>query len=82
MRMKCGDWNRVLQLTKDNTGYDEMIQKTQVELAQQLSEQNKWEKAAQFYKMSNHFEGMVEAYYRAEDYDALDKLINDLPEGS
>jgi WD repeat-containing protein 35 len=34
------------------------------------------------YKTANYYEGLIEAYVRLEDYDSLDKLANELPEGS
>ena len=35
-----------------------------------------------YYNKANNYEGLIEAYLRLEDYDALEKLANDLPEGS
>jgi hypothetical protein len=81
MRMRVGDWERVLQMTKDNSGYDHMTAKTHDELGKQYSEQLKWEKAALHFRISNNYEGLAEVYFRGEDFENLDKLVNDLPEG-
>ena len=82
MRIKLGDWNRVLSLTKDNAGYDQVIIKVNIELGNQYAEQDKWEKAISHYKLANYYEGLIEAYTRIDDYDSLDKLANELPDGS
>lgn len=35
----------------------------------------KWAKAAQYYSQAKSFEKVATCYFRMEDYDALDKLI-------
>lgn len=82
MRLKMGDYTRVLQLTKDNAGYDQVNTKAYLLLGHQYMEESKWDKAVQFFNKANNYEGLIEAYTRLEDYDSLEKLASDLPEGS
>lgn len=66
MRMKHGDWFRVLQQIKEGTGNDQILQQSHNELGNYFAERQQWDKAAQFYELGKNYEGLVEAYSRLE----------------
>lgn len=35
-----------------------------------------------YFNKANNYEGLIEAYTRLEDYENLEKLANEIPEGS
>lgn len=46
MRVKVGDWFRVLQMVREGSGYDETLLKITDELGDFYAEQFKWDRAA------------------------------------
>eukprot|EP00825_Cyclidium_porcatum_P027778 TRINITY_DN2999_c0_g1_i2.p1 TRINITY_DN2999_c0_g1~~TRINITY_DN2999_c0_g1_i2.p1 ORF type:complete len:325 (+),score=59.13 TRINITY_DN2999_c0_g1_i2:176-1150(+) len=80
MRMKHGDWFRVLQQIKEGTGNDQILQQSHNELGNYFAERQQWDKAAQFYELGKNYEGLVEAYSRLEQYDLLEQLISEIPD--
>ena len=82
LRMRLGDWARVVQLIEQGAGNDEMLKKAYNQLGDYCVERQKWKKAALYYQQAQNNEALVEAYYRLEDFDSLEKLIDSLPERS
>lgn len=82
MRMKMGDWFKVVQMVKEGSGYDDILQTAYYELGNYYAERFKWQKAANYYLLAKNFEGMIEAFYNIEDFDNLEKIITSIPEGS
>lgn len=46
MRVKIGDWYRVLQMVKEGSGYDETLLNITNQLGDYYAEKFKWDKAA------------------------------------
>lgn len=46
------------------------------------AERGKWMKAAKYYNTAKDNESLVEAYFKLEDFENLEKLIDVLPENS
>lgn len=49
---------------------------------QYYSDRHKWAKAAQYYAQSKSSDMLVECFYALEDFTALGKLMDALPDGS
>ncbi|CAB3360361.1 Hypothetical predicted protein [Cloeon dipterum] len=82
LRERLGDWFRVIQLIKMGPGGTD----TQIEVAWNcigdfLADRHKWEAAKEYYEKGNNHEKLVQCYYNLEEYDALESVVNQLPEG-
>ena len=82
MRRKLGDWPRVVQLIEQGAGNDEELKKAYKNLGDYTAERSKWNKAVKYYQKAQDNESLVEAYFKLEDFDNLEKLIMILPENS
>jgi WD repeat-containing protein 35 len=80
MRVKIGDWFRVLQMIREGSGYDETLLKITDELGNFYAEKFKWDRAAEFYLLSKNYKGLIEAFTRMEDYENLSQVITEIPE--
>jgi WD repeat-containing protein 35 len=80
MRVKIGDWFRVLQMIREGSGYDETLLKITDELGNFYAEKFKWDRAAEFYLLSKNYKGLIEAFTRMEDYENLSQIITEIPE--
>jgi len=59
MRVKIGDWFRVLQMIREGSGYDETLLKITDELGNFYAEKFKWDRAAEFYLLSKNYKGLI-----------------------
>ncbi|KAL9655556.1 hypothetical protein ABK040_002223 [Willaertia magna] len=82
LRKRYGDWKKVLTLVREMNGSDELLLEVFNQLGDHYSERQQWERSIQFYIKSRNFEKLSEAYYRVEDFDSLERLIEELPENS
>ncbi|XP_071961535.1 WD repeat-containing protein 35-like isoform X2 [Antedon mediterranea] len=81
LRVKLGDWFRVVQLLKSGGGGDD----TQLELAwnaigDYFADRQKWQQAVTYYVQGRNQERLAECYYMLEDFNGLQKLADALPE--
>jgi len=82
MRMKLGDWFKVVQMVKEGSGYDDILLVAYNELGHYYADRFKWQKAANYYSLAKNYEGMIEAFYNIEDFENLEQIITSIPEGS
>ncbi|KAM6980330.1 WD repeat-containing protein 35 [Aplochiton taeniatus] len=82
LRIKLGDWFRVLQLLKTGSGdYDDtLLEQAYNAIGDYFADRQKWVNAVQYYLQGRSQERLAECYYMLEDYDALERLANLLPE--
>jgi WD repeat-containing protein 35 len=81
LRVRIGDWKRVLQLLQHG-GNEELLQQAWSAIGDYFADRGKWSNAAQHYVKAGNNAALVDTYYFLEDYDALERLIPNLPEGS
>lgn len=82
LRMKLGDWFKVVQMIKEGSGYDDILQIAYNELGNYYADRFKWNKAANYYSLAKNYEGMIEAFFNIEDFESLEQMILNIPEGS
>jgi len=82
MRVRSGDWVKVLQLVDQGVGNDELINIAYNNIGDYYGERFRWKNAASHYALAQNNEALAEAYYKIEDFDSLSKMIDILPEGS
>lgn len=52
LRMRLGDWPRVVQLMEQGAGNDEMLKKAYKNLGDYSAERQKWAKAAKYFNLA------------------------------
>ncbi|CAD7922072.1 unnamed protein product [Amoebophrya sp. A25] len=82
LRLKLGDWFRVIQLVQGSGGSENLLQEAYNNIGDYYADRSKWSHAAQYYTKARNYDQLVEAYYNLEDYDSLARFISMLPEGS
>lgn len=83
MRMRLGDWQRVLQLLQaSGTGDDATWTLARTKMGDHWADRQQWAKAIPFYEQAKCFEALVECYYIVEDFAKLDALTDVLPDAS
>mmetsp|Transcript_20542 Transcript_20542/g.58181 ORF Transcript_20542/g.58181 Transcript_20542/m.58181 type:complete len:1228 (-) Transcript_20542:92-3775(-) len=80
LRVRLGDWFRVIQLA--HGGNEDLLQQAWSAIGDYYADRGKWSNAAQYYAKAQNNAALVDTYYFLEDYEALERLINYLPEGS
>lgn len=73
--MRLGDWPKVVSLMEQGAGNDEMMKRAYKNLGDYTAERQKWAKAAKYYKLAHDIESLADAYYKIEDFNSLEKLI-------
>ncbi|KAF3844600.1 hypothetical protein F7725_007763 [Dissostichus mawsoni] len=81
LRMKLGDWFRVLQLLKSGSGDcdDALLEQAYNAIGDYFADRQKVN-AVQYYLQGRNQERLAECYYMLEDYQGLEKLSTLLPE--
>ncbi|NWT50042.1 WDR35 protein, partial [Erythrocercus mccallii] len=82
LRIKLGDWFRVLQLLKTGSGHsdDALLEQAHNAIGDYFADRQKWLNAVQYYVQGRNQERLAECYYMLEDYQGLENLANSLPE--
>nr|XP_021149197.1 WD repeat-containing protein 35 isoform X1 [Columba livia] len=84
LRIKLGDWFRVLQLLKTGSGDsdDALLAQAHNAIGDYFADRQKWLNAVQYYVQGQNQERLAECYYMLEDYQGLENLANSLPENN
>jgi len=80
LRVRLGDWFRVIQLA--HGGNEDLLQQAWSAIGDYYADRGKWSNAAQYYTTAQNHGALVDTYYFLEDYESLERLISQLPEGS
>jgi len=81
LRMRLGDWFRVVQLVQSGGGDDKTLASSWNQIGDYYADRLKWSKAVQYYGQAKNLARMAECYYRLEDYRGLQKIIDMVPDG-
>ena len=82
LRMRLGDWFKVVQLVQEGGLDDIHIQEAWDKIGDYYADRQKWSKAVQYYNQAKNYDRLVEYYHILEDYRSMQKLIDCLPGGS
>ncbi|XP_014880657.1 WD repeat-containing protein 35-like [Poecilia latipinna] len=82
LRIKLGDWFKVLQLLDTGSGYsdDALLAQANNGIGDYFADRQKWVKAVPYYLKGRNQERLADCYYKLEDYNGLEQLAADLPE--
>jgi WD repeat-containing protein 35 len=79
LRIKLGDWFRVVQLLKTwSHGDDKLMEKAWNKIGDYFADRLKWDFAAKYYVAGRNPEKLAECYYRMEDYTKLEMVAHSL----
>lgn len=83
LRMKLGDWFRVVQLlrTAGGAGNDAMLERAWNAIGDYFAERQKWQQAVTYYVQAQSHEKLVYCYQILENYSGLEGLLTTLPDG-
>ncbi|NXA51529.1 WDR35 protein, partial [Nothocercus julius] len=84
LRIKLGDWFRVMQLLKTGSGDsdDALLEQAHNAIGDYFADRQKWVNAVQYYVQGRNQDRLAECYYMLEDYQGLETLANSLPENN
>eukprot|EP00771_Trimastix_marina_P000022 gnl/Trimastix_PCT/1017.p1 GENE.gnl/Trimastix_PCT/1017~~gnl/Trimastix_PCT/1017.p1 ORF type:complete len:1177 (-),score=415.03 gnl/Trimastix_PCT/1017:129-3659(-) len=80
LRIKLGDWFRVMQMLKTSRGDDELYARAHNEIGEYFADRQKWSKAIQYFREAENYARLAQCYYVLEDYDALEQLMHQVPQ--
>lgn len=82
LRLKLGDWFRVVQLLKTGGGGgdDQLLEQAWNAIGDYYADRQKWQNAVTYYVQGRNQARLAECYYMLEDYSGLEKMVNSLPE--
>uniref|UniRef100_A0A668VVY2 WD repeat-containing protein 35 n=1 Tax=Oreochromis aureus TaxID=47969 RepID=A0A668VVY2_OREAU len=82
LRIKLGDWFKVLALLKSGSGDsdDALLEQANNAIGDYYADRQKWVSAVQYYIKGRNQERLAECYYMLEDYDGLERLTAALAE--
>lgn len=82
LRMKLGDWSKVVNLIEQGVGDDEMLKSSYKKMGDYCIDRQKWKKAAYYYEQANDNPSLIQAYYRMDDFEQIEKLIEKIPDNT
>ena len=81
MRFKLGQWDKVIELTADSGVVQEDNMKMSYDnYAQQFLEEKNYEKAEEYFKKAGDTEGLINVWFKTEEYDKAIIYIERIPE--
>jgi WD repeat-containing protein 35 len=82
LRCRLGDWFRVVQLIQAGAGDDELLNTAFNNIGDYYADRQKWVKAYKFYTKAKNLKQQANCAYTLDDYESLEKLIEQVPAGS
>jgi len=83
MRMKLGHWEKVITLVKES-GYvqEDILKVAYNNLAKQCFENKEYQHAEELYNLTNNHEGLINLWFKTENFEKASKLIDNIPDGN
>lgn len=82
LRMRLGDWFRVVQLANSGGGNDEMMFKAWSNIGEYYADRQKWNKAKRYFSKAKNIRRLCECAYIVDDYAILNKVLPTIPDGT
>uniref|UniRef100_A0A0G4GH72 Uncharacterized protein n=1 Tax=Chromera velia CCMP2878 TaxID=1169474 RepID=A0A0G4GH72_9ALVE len=79
LRIKLGDWFRVLHIAQSGVGGQDILQQAFNEIGNYYADRTRWGPAAQNFAKAGNVTALINAYYLNEDFAGLKALIPELP---
>ncbi len=83
MRIKLGHWEKVISLIKES-GYiqEDNMRMAKNNLGLQYLENRDYLRADELFNETHNYEGLINTYFKSENYEKAIPLIDSIPEGS
>ncbi|GBG63808.1 hypothetical protein CBR_g39592 [Chara braunii] len=82
LRMRLGDWFRVEKLAQNGAGDDALLALAWTSIGEYYADRQKWPKAAHYFSQAKNTAKLAECLYMLENWQALEKLVPSIPDGS
>lgn len=82
LRIRSGDWFRVVQLLQSGGGDDKLLQRSWNSIGDHYFDRQQWKKSIQYYQQAKNYHSLAQSLYKAAEYEKLEDLIQQQPEGS
>lgn len=82
LRIRTGDWFRVVQLVQSGAGDDKLLTKAWNKIGEYYADRQKWKKAAQYYSQAKNTSALIKCYYKLGDFKKLHQVSESLSNGS
>lgn len=81
MRIKLGHWDKVISFVKDS-GFiqEDNLKVAYNNLGLKFLESNEYDKAEELFKITNNHEGLVNIWFKTENYEKAAKFVDLIPE--
>jgi len=76
---RIGNYKKVIPLLGQGTASDVEVKEANKKMGDYYAEKGKWSKAASYYAVAQAYPILIDAYYKAEDYESLRSLIEEVP---
>lgn len=76
---RIGNYKKVIPLLGQGTASDIEVKEANKKMGDYYAEKGKWSKAASYYAVAQAYPLLIDAYYKAEDYESLKSLIEEVP---
>ena len=81
MRLKLGQWDKVIDIMKDSGVVQEDNMKVSYSnYADQYMDKKEYDKAEEYYKKANNIEGLINVWFATEEFDKAANYIEKIPE--
>jgi WD repeat-containing protein 35 len=81
LRVRLGDWFKVVQLIKLGGGGDDvLLEKAWNQIGDYYYDRQRWAQAITYYSQGRNVDRLVEVYHILEDYDSIEKIASGLSE--
>jgi len=81
LRVRLGDWFRVVQLIQTGGGDDKMLYLAWNKIGDYYADRFKWQKASSYYAQAKNLEKLVQCYYKLEDYSGMERAVEQISDG-
>jgi WD repeat-containing protein 35 len=83
LRIRMGDWFRVMQLLKTGSGGDDrMLEQSWNSIGDYYYDRHNWNQAITYYLQSKNNSRLIELYFMLEDYDSVEKITRAMSENN
>jgi WD repeat-containing protein 35 len=81
LRMRLGDWMRVVQLIQSgDAGDDKLLRQAHANIGHYYADRQKWDKATKYYHKAGTYSDLTEAAYAVDDFKLLHKVLKQVPD--
>mmetsp|Transcript_6986 Transcript_6986/g.14069 ORF Transcript_6986/g.14069 Transcript_6986/m.14069 type:complete len:1248 (+) Transcript_6986:71-3814(+) len=82
LRIRLGDWFRVVTLVQTGGGDDKMLLEAWNNIGEYYADRFKWSKAATYFSQAKNLTKTIDCYYRMDDFEGMEKSAAMISDGN